>query len=89
MTTRTFSALKKQHRALESQTYDPEAHADNRAYWEAREEFIRQLRFALDDRAFMLKTTKRQLCELASWCSSYRPREPHVLIAIIGRAVAG
>lgn len=78
-----FTELKKKHKALTSIAFIPNEIPKN-DYFAESEKFKESLRdFMKQDQNWALTLTKPQLLEFLSWCSIFRPREPHQILTSI------
>lgn len=58
---------------------------DMEKYWVVREQFVEALRDASYDFDFLTSLNTEQLIQFFAWCSTYRPRAPHIILAIFSK----
>jgi hypothetical protein len=77
-----FGELTRDHKRLLKlrDREDNEGFTGEDPYYVAERTFKAKLCLALRDDTFMLGITRRQLVRFLSWCSSYRPVEPHNIL---------
>lgn len=76
-----YDELYKEYRQLLELANVPASDRDQDTYWKAHEEFKKTLRTALRDDKLLLAMGSRELIQFLAWCSSFRPREPHVILS--------
>lgn len=79
---KTITELKRLHRKLMKLKDTPE-------YWSKLEEFqgeLKEFTSGTHFDEFLSKASKNNVFILIAWCSSYRPREPHIILSKIGSA---
>jgi len=80
----TFQELQSKREELKQITMAVSTVSDDE-YWDKREEFKSFLNAALNDKFLMKGLTKAQLLTFIEWCSTFRPREPHVLLNTLSK----
>lgn len=80
-----YADLSKAHRDLKKVPYDDNDSSKNDDYWAAQEAFKLKLKEAMRNDELLKKLTRPQLLKVCAWCSTYRPLEPHVCLATLGR----